>query len=232
MTDTRDHIDPPDDDTLAAEYVLGVLPAAERVSVERRIARETGFASLVSAWERRLIPWTDEIAPVQPPLEVWSRISAALPAQRTERPGLWQSLALWRWMTLATGALAAASLAALIVFVSQPTQPPLIAAIQANGQSHFVATIDPGRSSVSVLPAAFAADASRVPELWLIAPGDRPRSLGLLRADTTVTLPIPEHLRPHATRQSTLAVSLEPPGGSPSGAPTGPVIATGRLTSL
>ncbi len=101
-----------------------------------------------------------------------------------EKPGLWQSLALWRWMTLATGALAAACLAALIVFVSQPTQPPLIAAIQANGQSHFVATIDPGRSTVSVLPAAFAADASRVPELWLIAPGDRPRSLGLLRADT------------------------------------------------
>jgi anti-sigma-K factor RskA len=29
-----------------------------------------------------------------------------------------------------------------------------------------------------------------------------------------------------------LAVSLEPPGGSPTGAPTGPVIATGKLTNL
>jgi anti-sigma-K factor RskA len=232
MTDTRDHIDPPDDDTLAAEYVLGVLPAVERASVERRMARETTFALLVSSWERRLVPWTDEIAPVQPPHEVWNRISAALPATRAEKPGLWQSLALWRWMTLATGALAAACLAALIVFVSQPTQPPLIAAIQANGQSHFVATIDPGRNTVSVVPAAYAADASRVPELWLIAPGDRPRSLGLLRADTTVSLPIPENLRALATRQATLAVSLEPPGGSRTGAPTGPVIATGRLTSL
>ncbi len=122
MTDTRDHIDPPDDDTLAAEYVLGVLPAAERTAVERRMAREAGFASLVSTWERRLVPWTDEIAPVQPPHDVWNRINAALPAQRTEKPGLWQSLALWRWMTVATGALAAACLAALIVFVSQPTQ--------------------------------------------------------------------------------------------------------------
>ena len=232
MTDTRDHIDPPDDDTLAAEYVLGVLPAAERASVERRMAREAGFASLVSTWERRLVPWTDEIAPVQPPHDVWNRINAALPAQRTEKPGLWQSLALWRWMTLATGALAAACLAALIVFVSQPTQAPLIAAIQAGGQSHFVATIDPSRNTVSVVPAAYAADASRVPELWLIAPGDRPRSLGLLRADATVSLPIPENLRALATRQATLAVSLEPPGGSRTGAPTGPVIATGRLTSL
>jgi anti-sigma-K factor RskA len=135
-------------------------------------------------------------------------------------------------MTLTTGALAAACLAALIVFISQPTQAPLIAAIQANGRSHFVATVDPGRNTVSVVPAAYAADASRVPELWLIAPGDRPRSLGLLRADTTVSLPIPENLRALATRQATLAVSLEPPGGSKTGAPTGPVIATGRLTSL
>jgi len=232
MTDTRDHIDPPDDDTLAAEYVLGVLPAADRASVERRIALEAGFASLVSSWERRLVPWTDEIAPVQPPHELWNRISAALPAQRAERPGLWQSLALWRWMTLTTGALAAACLAALVVFVSQPTQAPLIAAIQADGQSRFVATIDPGRNTVSVVPAAYTADASRVPELWLIAPGDRPRSLGLLRADATVSLRIPENLRALATRQATLAVSLEPPGGSRTGAPTGPVIATGRLTSL
>ena len=29
-----------------------------------------------------------------------------------------------------------------------------------------------------------------------------------------------------------LAVSLEPPGGSPTGLPTGPVIGTGKLTSL
>jgi anti-sigma-K factor RskA len=232
MTDTRDHIDPPDDDTLAAEYVLGVLSAAERASVERRIARESGFASLVSSWERRLVPWTDEIAPVQPPHEIWNRISAALPAQRADKPGLWQSLALWRWMTLTTGALAAACLAALVVFISQPTQAPLIAAIQAEGQSRFVATIDPGRKTVSVVPAAYTADPSRVPELWLIAPGDKPRSLGLLRADTNVSLPIPENLRALATRQATLAVSLEPPGGSRTGAPTGPVIATGRLTSL
>ena len=232
MTDTRDHIDPPDDDTLAAEFVLGVLPAAERMAVERRIARERDFAALVMAWETRLVPWTADIAPVQPPHDVWNRISAALPAETRERPGLWQSLSVWRWMTFATGALAAACLAALIVFINQPTQAPLIAAIQADGQSRFVATIDPGRASVAVVPAGFTADRSRVPELWLIAPGDKPRSLGLLKPDAPVNLTIPESLRTLATRQATLAVSLEPPGGSTTGAPTGPVIATGRLTSL
>jgi anti-sigma-K factor RskA len=32
--------------------------------------------------------------------------------------------------------------------------------------------------------------------------------------------------------QATLAVSVEPPGGSPTGLPTGPVIASGKLTKL
>jgi anti-sigma-K factor RskA len=34
------------------------------------------------------------------------------------------------------------------------------------------------------------------------------------------------------TPDATLAVSMEPPGGSPTGQPTGPVIASGTLTSL
>src|SRR4029079_13514521 len=92
MSDERDHIGPPDDDTFAAEYVLGVLSAAERAEAERRIARERGFAALVDAWQARLVPWTDEIVPVQPPLDLWSRISTALPAERTAGRGAWGSL--------------------------------------------------------------------------------------------------------------------------------------------
>jgi anti-sigma-K factor RskA len=83
-----------------------------------------------------------------------------------------------------------------------------------------------------VVPAAFAADATRVPELWLIPADGKPRALGLLRADSAVTIVIPAALRPHASANATLAVSLEPPGGSPTGAPTGPVVATGKLTNL
>ena len=39
------------DDLLAAEYVLGVLPAEERQIASRRIDAETGFARLVDGWE-------------------------------------------------------------------------------------------------------------------------------------------------------------------------------------
>jgi anti-sigma-K factor RskA len=234
MSDTSDHIGPPDDDTLAAEYVLGVLDNRTRAAAERRIAQERGFAALVEAWQLKLTPWADDIAPVQPPLDVWNRINAALPAERPVRPksneGLWSSVMLWRWLTAGAGALAVASLFALFVVINQPGQQPLMASIDGGGHRHFVATID--RGTIAVVPAAYAADATRVPELWLIAPGDKPRSLGVVRADATTTIAIPAALRPLANGQAVLAISLEPPGGSTTGAPTGPVIAQGKLTAL
>ena len=125
MSDERDHIGPPDDDIFAAEYVLGVLSVSERAQAERRISREHGFAALVDAWQARLVPWTDEIVPVQPPLDLWSRISLALPAERATGGRLWSSLMLWRWLTAGAGALALASLVALFVAVNQPTQSRL-----------------------------------------------------------------------------------------------------------
>ncbi|HZD92025.1 MAG TPA: anti-sigma factor [Pseudolabrys sp.] len=60
-----------------------------------------------------------------------------------------------------------------------------------------------------------------MPELWLIPAGGKPHPLGLLQADRTVTITIPRDLIADATRNAVLAVSLEPPGGSPTGQATG-----------
>ncbi len=231
MSDAFDHSSLPDDELLAAEYALGVLSGAERSAAEQRAARDHGFARLVAEWEQRLAPWAAEIADVVPPPQVWDRIADALPAQ-TDANSLWQSLAFWRGLTLATSVLAAACLAALI-YLGALTQPqPLVATIEGDGHRHFVATIDTKRGTVAVVPAAFSADATRVPELWLIPADGKPRPVGLLRADRTVTLTLPAELAALAKGDAVLAVSLEPPGGSTTGLPTGPVIATGKLTSL
>jgi len=232
MSESDDHTGVPDDDLLAAEYVLGVLERADRATAARRIERDRVFARLVADWETRLAPWAEEIAPVAPPAAVWDRIAAALPAQKASSVGWWQSLSFWRGLTAATGALAAASIAALVYFGTLPSQPPLMAAIEGGGQRQFVATIDVRRGSIAVVPAAYAADASRVPELWLIPADGKPRAVGLLRADQSVTLVLPADLASLARSNAVLAVSLEPPGGSPTGAPTGPVIAQGKLTNL
>jgi anti-sigma-K factor RskA len=232
MSDAIDHSDLPADDWLAAEYALGVLAGAERADAARRVAREPAFAALVAQWEARFAPWAGEIDEVAPPAQVWDRIADALPAATPQRTGLWQSLALWRGLTFATGVLAAACVAALIYVGSVVRQQPLVASIDGGGHRHFVATLDPARDRIAVAPAAFSADPTRVPELWLIPPDGRPRRVGLLRADQTVTLTLPPALAALANSNATLAVSLEPPGGSPTGAPTGPVIASGKLTNL
>jgi anti-sigma-K factor RskA len=231
MSDTLDHNGLPEDDLLAAELALGVLEGAERTIAVQRAARDRGFARLVEEWERRLAPWAAEIREVSPPPQVWDRISSALPAQAA-RNGLWYSLNFWRGLSFAAGALAAACLAGLIYLGMFAPQQALVATIEGGGQRHFVATIDSARGTVAVVPAAFSADATRVPELWLIPPDGRPRALGLLRADQTVVLALPPELATLAKNNAVLAVSLEPPGGSTTSLPTGPVIATGKLTSL
>ena len=231
MTDTFDHSSLPEDDLLAAEYALGVLSGMDRATAQQRVARDRAFALMVAEWEHRLSPWAAEIDEVAPPAQLWQQIAAALPAQ-TQGGGLWNSLTFWRGFAVATGALAAACLAALIYLGALTQQQPLVATIEGGGHRHFVATLDAGRGTVAVVPAAFSADATRIPELWLIPPDGKPRPVGLLRADQTVTLALPPDLVALARKDAVLAVSLEPPGGSTTGQPTGPVIATGKLTSL
>lgn len=228
MSETADHSELSGDELLAAEYALGVLGRSERSAAARRIVREPSFARRVVAWEVRLAPWARDIAPVNPPAAVWDRISASLPRER----GLLDSVAFWRGMTFGTGALAAACLVALLYLGTITSRPPLVAALDGGGKYTFVATIDARQNAILVVPATFTAEAQRVPELWLIAPGDKPRSLGVIDPEKPVTLVIPPALRAQAAAQAVLAVSLEPIGGSPTGAPTGPVIATGKLTNL
>lgn len=231
MSDATDHNALPDDELVAAEYALGVLTGAERAAAERRAAREQNFASLVSAWEERLSPWAAEMQEVAPPPQVWVRIAASLPAPRAELRSLWDSLAFWRVFAFGS-ALAAICLAMVVYLGAAQRSEPLVAAIEAGGQRSFIATVDQTRETVAVVPAAFTADRTRVPELWLIPSDGKPRPVGLLNAERPVVIALPKALAALTASGSTLAVSLEPPGGSPTGAPTGPVIGAGKLTAL
>jgi anti-sigma-K factor RskA len=221
----------PEDDLLAAELALGVLAGVERASAENRAAREPSFSAMVASWEERLAPWTAEISEMPAPPHIWERIAAALPAEK-QNSGWWHNLAFWRGLSLATGALAAACIGALIYLGNAPQHSPLTASIDGEGRRHFVATVDMTTHSVAVMPASYSPDATREPELWLIPADGKPRPLGMLRADRAVMIKMPADLAALTVGNAVLAVSLEPPGGSSTGQPTGPVIATGKLTSL
>ena len=70
-----------------------------------------------------------------------------------------------------------------------------------------------------------------MPELWLL-PADRPPvSLGLLEPAGDNRRPLTPEVERMLQAGAMLAVSLEPPGGSPTGQPTGPVVSTGKLAT-
>ena len=130
--------------------------------------------------------------------------------------------------------LAAASIAAFAYFGFVPaTRAPLMATLAgSSGQPNFVAAVTATGDSLLVVPATLLTNDPRAIELWLILPDQRPRSLGLIQPGQPIRLTIPPDLAGRLTPDAALAVSLEPPGGSPTGQPTGPVIASGKLTSL
>jgi anti-sigma-K factor RskA len=71
MTYSEDHI------ALAAEYVLGTLAADERALVETMMIVDPGFCEVVEAWDRKLAPLQQMVAPIEPPPHLWENIKVA-----------------------------------------------------------------------------------------------------------------------------------------------------------
>jgi anti-sigma-K factor RskA len=205
-------INPADGNLTAAEYVLGVLDAEQRREVERRLPHEPALANEVAFWEERLGGLADAVTPVAPPAHAWSRIEAELGAPSGGRPP-----SVWH-----------------VGLVPSARQPLMATLAGSAGQPNFVASVTASGNSLVVVPAALLTNDPRSIELWLIPRGanQRPHSLGLVQPGQPIRLTIPPDLVGRIGPDATLAVSLEPPGGAPTGQPTGPVIASGKLTRL
>jgi anti-sigma-K factor RskA len=95
------------------------------------------------------------------------------------------------------------------------------------GTNALVASVSADGRSLVVRPlVTLDVDATRALELWAVPGQGAPRSLGLIQLDRTTVLQREQVLNGTAA----LAVSLEPPGGSPTGAPTGPILYTGAVS--
>jgi anti-sigma-K factor RskA len=227
-------------EALAAEHALGVLNSAERRQAEARMASDSDFAAQVEAWRERLMPMTDGLTAVQPPAALWLRVERMLGAN--DNVAAVKGLRFWRGATIGSLTLAAAS----IMLGTRP--PQMIQAPLANGQllnaslvsqsgapvPLFVAAYDPIRKALIVTSLVTPGnDPAHVQELWVIPADGKPRPLGLLEAGKTKSMPLPEGLLPSLAAGSALAVSLEPPGGSPKvDVPTGPITAVGKLAKI
>jgi anti-sigma-K factor RskA len=152
---------------------------------------------------------------------------------RDEPRGIRESLRFWQRLTLATSALAAACIVALFVIVRHPAPAvPYMASTltETDGRIGWTATLDMEKARLIIVPAAAGGFATgRAPELWLIAQGEKPIAVGMISPDRPVTLTLGSALRSRVGPAAVLAVSVEPAGGSPTGQPTGPVIAKGAI---
>ncbi len=211
------------DDLLAAEYVMGLLDGPDWQAAHQRAAVDGAFAARVRAWEAHLAPLNDEYGTEPLPKGLWNQIEARLPASTpAAAPSRWR----W-WAGLATGTTAVAALViGLALFTDRPVTPVpgLQAELSAPDANLIVrAQFDPSTGQVALALDGPPAGAGQDYELWLIDGDAAPRPLGLLQG-TNVTL------LADLREGQTLAISLEPAGGSPTGAPTGPVLAAAVLT--
>jgi anti-sigma-K factor RskA len=107
-----------------------------------------------------------------------------------------------------------------------PRPAQFVAAFQKDEQSPaFLMTVDIDKKTVTVRQVAADKLADKTYQLWIAtAPGAAPRSLGLVEnSDFTVRAALSDY-DPAVISNATFGISLEPLGGSPTGAPTGPVI--------
>lgn len=220
MTEDRALTRDEEADLLAAEFVMGVLSLAERARAEARVKSDPAFAAMVRTWENHMADLNDDYVEVPAP-DVLPRVEARLFPEAAKSRATWLG-----WLS---GALAAAVLAVAAVFFLTPppaSDAPLIATLGGEGGAMvFEARYDGAALTVARISGP-EAGAGKVHELWIIAPEAAPVSLGLL-GDGPLSVPYP---MPPAGW--ILAVSLEPSGGSTTGAPTGPVLASGPVTDL
>jgi anti-sigma-K factor RskA len=234
-------------DLVAAEYVLGLLEGEALMEARGRVANEPAFAAAVVEWEARLAPMAEGFAEVAPPAHLWATIERALEAkadgstvvrlQRRER--------LWRGWAAGMTAVAAGLALVLALGVTQPDPPPsalpaeqrepaLFASLASeDGSAALAVAFEPERGTMVVTPARLPRAAGRDHELWLIArEGAAPVSLGIVRGPAPRRMAISAALRGAVAPDATVALSVEPTGGSPTGSPTGPVIASGPVTRV
>jgi anti-sigma-K factor RskA len=245
MTGPQDPDNPagPADEALqAAEYALRLMDPAEVPDFEARLAVDPALRRLVTDWEQGLAPLAETVEAVVPPERAKARLMATVEpdrassradvsargARRTPWFGWFGGLAL-------AGAVAVALIAVLpevrFAPAPSPAQATFAAEIAAEDGSLVIRAALSG-ATLAVERLSGAAPADRVLELWLIAVGaDAPISLGVLPDDASTVLTVPDDLA-SAFAGGVLAVSEEPVGGSPTGTPTGAVLAVGSITTL
>jgi len=226
-------------DQLSAAYALGTLRGPARRRFESYMKDSALIQREVGEWQDRLLPMAEFSGAVNPPGRVWSAIERRIKGTES-RWAFWinlhNDLAFWRGLGLVS-TTAAAILVAFLATRAPETTPQAATSYVAmladdKSQPVIVITGDASRHQlVARLVAHPSVEAGKSLELWAVPQKGNPRSLGLVSADGSVTLPLPDFATPQTA--PVLAVTLEPKGGSPNpNGPTGPVLFKGAWVQI
>jgi len=233
MTDMRR----PNDElahALAAEYVLGTLRGRARRRFEAMMAQDAPLAETVARWESWITPLGEKAAGVEPPARVWRAIEARISRGSPKRASTGSSLAFWRSWGLVSGGLAAVLLAFFVYLSTGPRGEPVFVAVLTSATSQPMGVVSmhsPNLLRVRVVR-NWPSMRDKSLELWVVPEQGEPRSLGLVRnepGDTLITI-VPTD--PRVKGAKALAISAEPRGGSPTRAPTGPMLCSGMIAPV
>jgi anti-sigma-K factor RskA len=234
-----------EDDFAASEFALGTLDAGERAALAARRLREPELDAAIRDWEERLAPLAEAAPPIDPPHDylaaIEARLRASVPgggsvAQPEAVVDLQRRLSRWRAAAVAAASLAARQAIGFVTREAMRSEAPteFVAVLQKSPDlPAFVASIDLTTRVLTVRPLAAPPQTGKSYELWIIdAKLGAPRSLGVIDpADLTRNLNLAVYDRT-VLEDATYAVTVEPPGGSPNGTPSGPPVFQGKLVPV
>jgi anti-sigma-K factor RskA len=218
-------------DALCGEYLLGTLRGAARRRFERALRDEPRVALRLDHWQGMFTPRYAKMIEAQPSGGIWKRLERELGLARYRTP--WHRRAgFWRgWALAATAALALAI--GLQTLRPAPEAAGPIAKLAGKAEAAQVTALLSRDGRTLELRAArpVVAGPTQSYELWLL-PGANaaPISIAVL-GSLDARFAVPPALVGRLAAGAKLAVSVEPAGGSPTGAPTGPVILVGDITA-
>lgn len=228
---------------LAGEYVLGTLPAQQRMDVERRLPNEPDLQAAVDYWDARLLHLTDLAEPQTPSPRLWERIQRSLdestvrqmsPAPQARKQGVWDNLLLWRGFAAASMA-ATLVLGTLLLIRTPPSPSPTWLVVLATPQDlapGWVVQASSTSREIELIPLGVTElPPDKALQLWTKAEGwQAPVSLGLVEPGEPIKIRL-DNLPPLQPNQL-FELTLEQPTGSPTGKPTGPIQFIGRAAKV
>ena len=223
-------------DALAAAYALGTLGPRARRRIDRLAQRDATVSAALRRWEWRLAALAEGSPGITPSPRVWEGIRSRLgftadgsAPGRSPSPW-WSSLGLWRGLAAAGFALAFALAISLLNPPERPFESVVVVLAGPDAKPALIATAERGSRFLTVKTVAdLAVPRDRALELWMLPDGRPPQSMGLVPASGIDRVALRAPAGVALQNIPALAVSLEPPGGSTTGAPTGPVLYTGRV---